>query len=409
MLIKSKSILWAACAATSINLLGTMLSPALAQEKKTSDSIVLGVIEDRSGTASFFSQEAVKAVKVFVESINKGELGYAGPVVGNTPGILGKPVQVLYEDDENNPNVTIVKSRRLVERGANVLLFLSGSGATAQGRVVCSEQKILCIAPTNTNSRLVQAPNDDYIFTVAPQNELGATAYINAWKKLGFKKVAVISDTSGTSRAVADSYRKTWEIAGFTTVADEQVEIGSSDVNSPVLRMKEQKPDVVFDAISSPTEQAALYKSLARFGVPAQRWANSGLSVTPKIWELAGDTVNGTLVVDPSGPSNPNTAQIKKVYTARYGADTFIWVQAAVWDGLMLIKTAANAAKSTDGTKLRDAVESVSNFPSALGQAGNTLSFAKGKHNGASEKMLVVIQFANQKPSVLWSVYQPSK
>ena len=74
MFIGKKSCRLALYAALAINGIGTVLAPAYAQEKKTNDAIVLGVIEDRSGAASFFSQEAVKAVKVFVESINKGEL-----------------------------------------------------------------------------------------------------------------------------------------------------------------------------------------------------------------------------------------------------------------------------------------------------------------------------------------------
>ena len=60
---------------------------------------------------------------------------------------------------------------RLLGNGAQILFFLSGSGSTLQGRVVCSEQKILCLAPTNVSSRIVQPPNNDYVFTVATSAE----------------------------------------------------------------------------------------------------------------------------------------------------------------------------------------------------------------------------------------------
>lgn len=410
MFASNKRGLLALCAVLSAGGLSAIPTLALAQAPaKAADEIVIGVIEDRSGSASFYSQESVKSLKLYVEEINKGKLAFATQVAGSAPGILGKPVKTLFEDDENNSNLTVVKARRLLERGANVLFFLSGSGATMQGRVVCTEQKVLCIAPTNVSSRLVQAPNDDYIFTIAPQSELSGKAYTDAWAKLGVKKIAVVSDSSATSRVVKDAYRKTWEAAGFTTVADELMEIGATDANSQVLRVKQQLPDIVFDAVASASESAALYKGLARQGMTGQRWAQNNVTATPKIWQLSGDAINGVVVVDPIGPNNPNTNQIRKVYEDKYGAQTFVWLHAVVWDGLALLKTAANTAKSADGTALRDAMEKISNFPSGFGQAGNTLSFAKGKHNGTTEKGLVIVQFASQKPSVLWTTYQPAQ
>lgn len=383
-------------------------SASQAADPPKGDPIVIGVIEDRSGSATFYSQESVKSIKLFAERMNKGELVDIGQPAGSEPGILGRPVELIFEDDENNANLTVVKARRLVERGAKVLFFLSGSGATAQGRVVCTEQKILCIAPTNVSSRLVSPPNNEYIFTVAPRSELSGGAYINAWKKLNFKRIAVISDSSATSRVVRDAYRKTWEAAGFQTVADEMMEIGSSDASTQVLRVREQKPDVVFDSFASAAESAAMYQALRRFDVKAQRWAQNNLTATPKIWELAGSAVDGTLVVDPIGPGNPNTDAVRAMYEKVHGNGSFVWLHACVWDGLMLVKTAARSAGSLDGTALRDAMEKVVNFPSAFGQKGNTLNFARGVHNGTSERGLVIVQFKNQRPSVLWDVYQPS-
>ncbi len=404
--IRNKTILAAAVSALT-SLIG--IGAAYAAGAPKGDPVVIGVIEDRSGSATFYSQESVKAIKLFAESINKGEVAYMGGTAGSDAGIQGRPIELIFEDDENNANLTVVKSRRLIERGADILFFLSGSGATMQGRVVCAEQKILCIAPTNVSSRLVSPPNNEYIFTMAPISEISGSAYIDAWKKLGFKRIAVISDSSPTSRVVRDAYKKTWEAAGFETVADEMMEIGSTDANSQVMRVRGQNPDVVFDSFASAAESAAMYKSLQRFGVKAQRWAQNNLTATPKIWELAGNAVDGTLVVDPIGPGNPNTDAVKAIYEKTHGKDTFVWLHAVVWDGLMLVKTAAKSAKSLEGTALRDAVEKITAFPSAFGQKGNTLNFARGVHNGTSEKGLVIVQFKNQKPSVLWDVYQPTK
>lgn len=369
--------------------------------------LVIGVIEDRSGGSTFYSQESVKAIKLFSELLNKGDVLFAKDTLGDKPGILGRPIELAFEDDENNPNNTVIKTRRLLERGAEVIFFLSGSGATTQGRVVCTEQKVLCIAPTNVSAKLVEAPNNEYIFTIAPQSALTAEAYIEAWKKLGYKRIAGVRDSSATSKIVGDSYVKAWEAAGFETVAYETVEIGAPDANAQMLRVRNAKPDVIMDLFASASESAAMYRSKERLKLDTPTFASNTLTATPHIWQLAGDAVNGTLVVDTIGTTNPNTNALRAAYDAEYGPNTMVWLHPMVWDGLALVKKAAETVGSTDGTAMRDEIAKVQKFPSSFGQPGFTLNFSADKHNGASKQGLVVVQFADGTPSRVWDVYQP--
>ena len=388
--------------------LAAQAMPASAQTKAAGDPIVIGVIEDRSGGASFYSQESVKGFKLFIEMMNNSNFLYAKDAVGDKPGILGRPIQALYEDDENNPNLTLVKTRRLLENGAKIIFFLSGSGSTLQGRVVCSEQKILCMAPTNVSSRIVQPPNNDFVFTVASPAELNSGVYLEAWKKANITKVAYVTDNSATAKTVADGYKKLFEKAGITTAIDEQVETGARDMVAPLLRIRDAKPDLIFDLVQAAPESANLHRTAVKLGITIPRWGTTSITAQPKIWELAGDAINGVIVVDNLAPDNPNTLAVKAEYQKKCGAEApYVFLHSVVWDGLMLTKKAAETTASLDGTKLRDAVEGMTNFPSAYGQKGYTLSFAKDRHNGASLPGTVIVQFANRGPNKLWDVYQP--
>ncbi len=386
------------------------LGPALAQTaaKASGDPITIGVIEDRSGGASFYSQESVKGLKLFIEMMNAGEFLYAKSAVGTQPGLMGRPIQAIYEDDENNPNLTLVKTRRLLGNGAQILFFLSGSGSTLQGRVVCSEQKILCLAPTNVSSRIVQPPNNDYVFTVATSAEQDSAVFLEAWKRLGYTRIAYVTDNSATAKTVADGYKRSFEKAGIATAIDEQVETGARDMIANVLRIRDAKPDVIFDLIQAAPESANLHRTAAKLGITIPRWGTTTITAEPKIWELAGDAINGVLVVDNLAPDNPNTLEVKAAYQKRYGADApYVFLHSVVWDGLMLTKKAAETTGSLDGTKLRDAIEKIAQFPSAYGQKGYTLTYGEGRHNGATPSGAVVVQFAHRTPSVVWDVYQP--
>jgi branched-chain amino acid transport system substrate-binding protein len=396
--------------AACLVLAGLGAAPAaMAQTAKAAgDPITIGVIEDRSGGASFYSQESVKGFKLFIEMMNAGEFLYAKSAVGTQPGIMGRPIRAIYEDDENNPNLTLVKTRRLLDNGAQIVFFLSGSGSTLQGRVVCSEQKILCMAPTNVSSRIVQPPNNDYVFTVATSAELDSNVFVEAWKRLGFTRIAYATDNSATAKTVADGYKRAFEKAGIVTAIDEQVETGARDMIAPLLRIRDAKPDVIFDLIQAAPESANLHRTAVKLGITIPRWGTTTITAEPKIWELAGDAINGVLVVDNLAPDNPNTLEVKATYQKRYGAGApYVFLHSVVWDGLMLTKKAAETTSSLDGTKLRDAVEQIADFPSAYGQKGYTVTYGKDRHNGATPAGAVVVQFAKRTPSVVWDVYQP--
>ena len=58
--------------------------------------IVIGVLEDRSSTGAFFSQESTKALRVFVDAVNNGELLYANQMFKGVPGIMGRPIKLVH-------------------------------------------------------------------------------------------------------------------------------------------------------------------------------------------------------------------------------------------------------------------------------------------------------------------------
>lgn len=395
----------------SILLAGAMLFAGVAApgaiQTYAAEPLLIGVIEDRSGSSTFYSQESAKAIKLFAGKVNKGEFMFSAEAVGTEPGILGRQIELIFEDDENNPNNTVIKARRLLERGAEVLFFLSGSGATLQGRVVCTEQKVLCIAPTNVSDALLREPNNDYIFTVNPLASITVAAHIAAWEKLGAKRVAGIADSSATSKIVGDFYRSQWEAAGMETVAYETIEVGAPDANIPMRRVMETKPDLIIDQTSSAAEAANLYRARSRLGDKTTMFGSNALGGTPHVWELAGKALDGTLIVDFVSGSNPNTQALKAVYEGEYGQNTFVGLHADVWDGLMLMKKAVEAAGSTDGTAARDELEKIADFPSAFGQPGFRHSFSKERHNGTAMNAHIILQFKDGLPSVVWDVFQP--
>ncbi len=93
------------------------------------EPIRLGILYDASGGASDYSRYNLMNAALAVDEINA-----AG-------GVLGRPIELLKEDDGNDPNVAPLRTRTLVKRGSVGLILGSGSASVLQARVVAEEEK----------------------------------------------------------------------------------------------------------------------------------------------------------------------------------------------------------------------------------------------------------------------------
>ena len=362
------------------------------------EPIIIGAIEDRSGAATFYSQQSVAGMKAFVDMVNAGQFLYATKRVGTKPGFLGRPIKALYEDDQSNPNITLVKVRKLIDSGAKIIFFMSSSVGALQARTVCAEQKVLCIAPTNSMSRIAQSPGNEYVFMVAATNEMIAEAYINEWKARGYKRIAYFGDDSATSKSVVSGYQKVFTGAGIETVATETVTNDARDVVAAIERARNAKPDVLLNLIIPAGTSVNFYTATAHAGITVPRWAGIADTAEPEIWRLAGSAINGVMAGDLMSTSNPNANELRAAYGKTRADAPMTYMQASVWDSLMLAKAAVEAAGSLDGERLKSEMEKIKDFPAALGQAGYTLNFGPDKHNGAGPGFMTIAKFENQLP-----------
>lgn len=372
------------------------------------DPIVIGVIEDRSGGASFYSAQSVMALELAVDSVNEGVFLDAADVLpSQDAGIMGRPVELIFEDDQGDPNLTVIRTRRLLERGADFVFFSSGSSSSVQGRVVCQEEQVFCMAPNNVSGAILEPPNIDYMFTIAPPGGDTTAVFIEIFEEQGYQTIAYNSDDTATAQALKDSYKDGFEAAGFETVADEVVAVGSTDIAGQVLRIGDAEPDVIFDMSQTATEGGLFMRTSSRLIPEVPRFGTNAVTSQPEMWEIGGaDGMDGLLVIDNYSPDNVYTQGVTELFTERYGDAPFLFIHGMNWDALMLMKYAIETAGSADGTAVRDAFEQITDFPSAHGQDGYTLSWSPENHNGSSVEGHVVVEFVGTDLQV-WPEYQP--
>jgi branched-chain amino acid transport system substrate-binding protein len=361
--------------------LGLIAVPANAQEQQP---ILIGVLFDGSGRAAFYSGQTVMGIEAAADEINK------------SGGIMGKQIKLAKQDDGNNPNVAPMRTRALIEGGAVAVIMTSGSASTLQARVVLEEMQVPGLT-ANLNPKIVEPPNNTYIFSIGNDSNQIVEALTEAVKP--YKRLAIFTDNSPTGMGLADSYKSAFEKAGIKVLMVEAVDVGATDATAIVSRMKANNVDAVFVSGQAAGEQALFLRTAEMQGldVPMFQDITAG---SPKYHQLAGAAALKNLrFITSYDPDNQYSKKIEEIIKAKFGGkavEPTLYLQG--WDDVYLLKTAIENAGSTKGIALRDAIEKISGFRSSWGQEEYTLNCSKDNHLCSSLKGIVLRGFENGKP-----------
>src|SRR3974390_1775502 len=139
------------------------------------DAIKIGVITDHVASAKFYAEPVTRGV----------ELG--AKVINQNGGGLGKKIELVIEDDQNKPDVSAAKARKLVDDGVVAMISNTGSPATQQAQTVSLETKTLHLTPANSADTLTTQLDDPYFFQTGPLASIQLATLMAYTKSRGFK------------------------------------------------------------------------------------------------------------------------------------------------------------------------------------------------------------------------------
>jgi branched-chain amino acid transport system substrate-binding protein len=332
--------------------------------------ILIGAHLDLAKQASYYSLLQRDAINLFVADLNA-----AG-------GIGGRPVQVLFEDDENNPVTAVTKVDKFASEGVDYIVSVgsSATGLAAQARA--EELKIPIGAPANLAEKLTSDPPKRYYFRIPLRGkyEIAAVAqYLR--KKYGAPKLAVVRDTTQTGLVLSDQWVHDLKQDGFKIVAVEQITPGSTEASSQALRVKDSGADVVIVTGGSIPDLVNYIKAHKLFENHAPLIGNS-LFTAGGFLKLAGKAAEGFVYPDAIDPSRKEIQEIDGKLVKAYGdrlKNQAVALQA--WEYMRLVCDAIRRASSDNREKIRDAMEATKNFPIAIGPPGTMLSYSPTNHD----------------------------
>ncbi len=333
-------------AAAAIGLaLGT--NPAAA-----ADPIKIGVSGPFTGGSSSMGVSMRDGVKLAIDEINK-----AG-------GVLGRPLEGVYRDDEARNEVGVQIAQELINKEKVVadVGFINTGVALASQRFY-QEAEIPVINNVATGSVIstqFAKERANYVFRTAAADVIQAPMIVDeAVDRRGLKKPAILADSTNYGQLGREDLEKALAAKGVKPVATEKFNIGDTDMTSQLLRAKEAGADVVLTYGIGP-ELAQIANGMAKLGWKVPIVGSWTLAMASFI-DTAGK--NGEGAVMPQTfiqlPNTPKRAAFIKAYQDAYKIDRMPSPVSAAqgYDSIYLLAAAIKQAGSTDGRKVRAALE----------------------------------------------------
>ncbi|WP_410492160.1 ABC transporter substrate-binding protein [Bosea sp. 685] len=337
---------WLAAAAFSAAMTGA----AYAQQ-----TIKIGVSGPYTGGSASMGVSMRDGVKLATQEINK-----AG-------GVLGKQIQLIERDDEAKNELGVQIAQELINKEQVVATVgFINTGVSLASQRFYQEAEIPVMNNVATGTLVTQqfkAPENksNYVFRNAANDTIQSSMIAEAVKKNGYTKVAIIADSTNYGQLGRADLEKALAERGLKPVAIEKFNIGDTDMTAQALRAKDAGADVVLTYAIGP-ELAQTVNAVVKLGWKVPVMGSWTLSMASFI-DAAG--ANGEGVMMPQTfiqlPSTPKRKSFIDAYQAAYKVDRIPSPVSAAqgYDSMYLLAAAINQAKSTDGRKVREALENL--------------------------------------------------
>ena len=321
------------------------------------EPIKIGVAGPFTGGSSSMGVSMRDGVRLAVDEINK------------SGGVLGRQLLVIERDDEakNERGVQIAQELINKEKVTAVVGYVNTGVALASQRFF-QEAKIPVMNNVATGSLITTQFKDqpeNYIFRNSAHDSIQAPMIVEeAITRRGFKKVAILADSTNYGQLGRADLEKALEVKGMKAVAVEKFNIKDVDMTAQLLKAKEAGADAVLTYAIGP-ELAQIANGMTKLGWKVPMVGSWTLSMAnfidnagpggegarmPQTFIQQADTPKRKAFIDSYLKTfKPKNNRIDSPVSAAQG-----------YDSVLLLAAAIKQAKSTEGPKIREALENLS-------------------------------------------------
>ncbi|MBV8603676.1 MAG: ABC transporter substrate-binding protein [Pelomonas sp.] len=320
---------------------------------QAAEPIKIGVSGPFTGGSSSMGVSMRDGVRLAAQEINA-----AG-------GVLGRPIELVERDDEakNERGVQIAQELINREHVAATVGFINTGVALASQRFY-EMAKVPVMNNVATGSIVThQFDNqpDNYVFRNAANDSIQAPMIVDEVVRRGFKKVAIMADSTNYGQLGQKDLVAALAKKGLTPVANEKFNIGDVDMTAQLLKARAAGADAVLTYGIGP-ELAQLANGMTKIGWKVPMVGSWTLSMANYI-DNAGPGGEGarmpqTFVQEPTNAKRQSfIIAFLKTFNPKGGRMDSPVSAAQGYDSVYLLAAAIKQAGSTDGAKVKAALE----------------------------------------------------
>ena len=272
MFRKFMSLMQLCIAATALMF---TVSTSVNAQAPSGDPIKVGFSMSLTGATAPNGRQLLVALEIWRDDVNA-----AG-------GLLGRPVELVYYDDQSNPaNVPALYQKLMSVDKVDLLLgpYSTNMAAPAMPGIMQAGKTTITMLAIGVNRHF----NYDRYFSMVPVGTEGIASFSRGFFELAARQnpkpttVAMIAADAEFARTAADGAKENAQNLGFKVIYDRSYPPGTTDFAPIVRAVQAANADLVFVA-SYPPDTVGIVRSANEVGLTAKMFGGTmiGLLATP--------------------------------------------------------------------------------------------------------------------------------
>lgn len=367
-----------------------LIASGFLRRASAAEPIRLGVLVSETGPAAWLGEPEMKGAQLAVEELNaKG-------------GILGRPVTLVFYNDESTPEKAVLGARKLLEQ--DKVAAIIGPSLVATSKAVAAFVKERGPVAYSLSGGYV--PENPFMFASSVHTQYMLETIMDWLKSKGHKRLALLASTDATGQVGVDSFKKIAPQEGIEIVSVERMNTTDVDVTPQLGRIRSGNPDALV-AWNTGTSAGVVVKNFVQMGLQVPLFLSHGNLSYTFIESIKGSQPKTLLMpstkdiiwdsLPANDPARARNEAFHKNYYDRFKKHADFGPPVA-YDAVMAIAQAMRKAGTDDPAKVKEALESLK------GQQGlvATYDFSKDDHRGTGRKDTVLVQIKGGKFSLFW-------
>lgn len=317
------------------------------------DTLKIGALVPMTGDLQAYGETSLNGIELAAKEINE-----AG-------GVLGSELEIELGDTQTTPQAGIDAAKQLVsiDNVSGIVGALSSGVTIPVAQSVTSEEGIPQISGASTSPVITGLDDNDFMFRTVPSDAFQGRALAELVAEDGMKNVSILYVNNDYGEGLAESFTSAFESHDGTVDEGIAFEKGSASYRGELSKAADGDAEALV-VIGYPESGVTILRQALQGGHFDRFVFTDGMKAPEIIEAVGADLLEGSFGTAPEALTDTDAAQhFRTAYEDEYGEVPPKPFIDTAYDATWVLALAAQAAGSTDGEAIRDALRDVANPP----------------------------------------------